>query len=179
MKKFFICLKSIFVLLGYKILYGKYLIIKGIPVSVGFRNLDIYLGGVFLLGKRLNVYGNSELVCLKGGNLEIGDAVFINNNCNIVCRNYIKIGSHCRFGPNVCVYDHDHIYGYEGVTDNYKLGKVEIGKGCWLGANSVILRDSHIGEGSVIGAGVVVKGDVPPHSVVYNNKNNVIIKQIK
>ena len=30
----------------------------------------------------------------------------------------------------------------------------------------MILRNTHIGDGCVIGAGVVVKGDIPPHSIV-------------
>lgn len=179
MKKYLIGIRSVFAIVWCKLIYGNRFRIGGLPVSVRCCNISVYKNSTFCIGKRLNVYGNSELVCLNEGFLNVGDAVFINRNCNIVCRKNIKIGDCCRFGPNVCIYDHDHEYNYSGVTDSYKLGDIIIEKNCWLGANAVILRDSHIGEGSVIGAGVVIKGCIPPHSLVYFDKSNIVIKQIK
>ncbi len=179
MKKYFVCLISIIGLAICKLLYGKRLVIGGIPVRVRKSNIDINLGGAISVGKMINISKDTKLISVNGGNLTIGDSVYFNRNCSIICRGNISIGDGCRFGPNVCIFDHDHQYGMEGVTDNYKIGDICIGDNCWCGANVVILRGSAIGEGCVIGAGVVFKGQLPPHSIVYNDKNYLIIKAIQ
>jgi acetyltransferase-like isoleucine patch superfamily enzyme len=37
---------------------------------------------------------------------------------------------------------------------------------CWVGANVTFLDGAHVGRGCVIGAGSVVKGTIPPYSVI-------------
>lgn len=109
---------------------------------------------------------NTAFSSLDGGEMVIGDRVIVNRNCILICRHNIRIGNHCSFGPNVCIYDHDHNYGKDGMKPGYKYGDVVIEDHCWIGAGTIILRGSHIGEGSVIGAGCVIKGNIPPHSLV-------------
>ena len=74
------------------------------------------------------------------------------------------------FGPGVTIYDHDHMFSDEGILPGYKQGSVIIDDGCWIAANVTILRNTHIGEGCVIGAGAVVKGDIPAHSLVTSGR---------
>ena len=133
-------------------------------------------GGIVSLGDRVFADRNCILVAV-GGKLTIGDQVFFNTNCTIVSHEKIDIGSGCLFGANVCVYDHDHKYGLDGVGNDYKTSQVTIGKNCWIGANVVILRGTHIGDNSVIGAGAVVNGNIPAHSLVTSNRE-LIIKSI-
>ncbi len=83
------------------------------------------------------------------------------------------------FGPGVTIYDHDHIFSDEGILPGYKQGSVIIDDGCWIAANVTILRDTHIGEGCVIGAGTVVKGNIPPHSLVTNDRGLNIAPIVK
>lgn len=130
-------------------------------------------GGTVFLGDRVFADRQSVIVAV-GGKLTIGDHTFINSNCTIVSHERIDIGSDCMFGPNVCVYDHDHKFGFEGVSNDYNTSEVTIGDNCWIGANTVILRGTHIGDNSVIGAGTVVKGDIPPHSIVYSARKLTI-----
>ncbi len=127
------------------------------------------------LGKRINTYSNVHLLACPGGKMTIGEKVFFNRNCIIVCKDSITIEDECMFGPNVTVYDHDHKISHSGIASGeYKTGPIHIEKGCWIGANVVILRNTHIGEGSVIGAGVVVKGEIPPHSIVTSGRELVV-----
>ena len=37
---------------------------------------------------------------------------------------------------------------------------------CWVGANVVFLDGAHVGRGSVVAAGAVVRGKIPAYSVV-------------
>lgn len=133
--------------------------------------------GKMSLGNGLSTFNNVHLTA-NGGNLSIGSEVFFNRNCLVICMDSIKIGNHCLFGPNVCVYDHDHKFGVQGVQNQYNTSPIVIEDGCWIGANAVILRGSYIGKGCVIGAGTVIKGRVPPHSIVTNERK-LIIKPIE
>ena len=112
-----------------------------------------------------------------GGELTIGNYSSFNRNNIIVCRDKINIGNHCAFGPNVVIYDHDHIFDSDGFkSEEYNTSSIIIKDNCWIGANVSILRDTVIGECCVIGAGTTVKGIIPPHSIVINDRKNMITK---
>ena len=112
-----------------------------------------------------------------GGELTIGNHSSFNRNDIIVCKEKIIIGNHCAFGPNVVIYDHDHVFDSEGFrSDEYNTSSIIIKDNCWIGANVSILRDTVIGECCVIGAGTTVKGIIPPHSIVVNDRSNIITK---
>ena len=110
-----------------------------------------------------------------GGVLNVGNNVSFNRNCIVICRKEISIKDNVIFGPGVTIYDHDHKFSNEGILPGFNHGAVVIESGCWIGANVTILRNTHIGEGSVIGAGAIVKGDIPPHSIVKSDRTLSII----
>ena len=58
---------------------------------------------------------------------------------------------------------------------SYKIGNIVIENNSWIGANVTILRDTHIGEGCVIGAGAVIRGNIPPHSLVTADRSVRIV----
>lgn len=107
--------------------------------------------------------------------MRIGNNVSFNRNCIVICREEITIEDNVIFGPGVTIYDHDHIFSPEGILPGYKHGSVLIGKGSWIGANVTILRNTRIGEGCVIGAGAVVQGEIPPHSLVTSDRSLNIV----
>lgn len=136
---------------------------------VSSQNGKITLGSKVEFSKR-NTIGAVE------GNIHIGSNIFFNENCIIVARDRIEIGDNCIFGPGVTIYDHDHVFDCDGIKEDYKTGPVIIDCGCWIGANVTILRNTHIGEGCVIGAGTIIKGEIPSHSRVTGSPN--IVKTI-
>ncbi len=93
----------------------------------------------------------------------------------MICRKKISIGDNVIFGPGVTIYDHDHVFSYQGIGQGFRHGEVVIENGCWIAANVTILRNTHIGEGCVIGAGAVVKGNIPPHSLVTSDRSMNIV----
>ena len=134
-------------------------------------------GGEIFFGESVSTYSNVHISAI-GGKIKIGARASFNRNCIILCRDTITIGNECIFGPNVCLYDHDHKFGINGVQRGYKTTPIIIEDNCWIGANVTILRGTHIGNGSVIGAGTVVKGEIPSHSLVTNERK-LIVQPIK
>ncbi len=109
--------------------------------------------------------------------LSIGENVFFNTNCHVACHELIEIGNDCLFGPNVCVFDHDHLLAENKIHHHkFKTAPVYIGNNVWIGANAIILKGSRIGNNVVIGAGAVVSGEIPENTVLIQKKENVLRK---
>ena len=100
--------------------------------------------------------------------IEAGNNIHIGDNAYIAAEGGLVIGDNVHISRNMVLYTHNH--NYEGVAlpyDNtYRFNKVVIEKNAWIGMNVVILPGSHIGEGSIIGAGSVVAGKVDKHSII-------------
>lgn len=84
----------------------------------------------------------------------------------ITIGNEVTIASGCR------MLAHDSSVGY--LTKSTRVGVVEIGDHCFIGADTTILPNVRIGEWCIIGAGSVVTKDVPPRSVAAGNPARVI-----
>lgn len=109
---------------------------------------------------------------VEGGELIIGDKCFFNQNVSITCKKKILIGDRCQIANNVVIVDHDHA-GSEN-WGSYVETPVTIGNDVWIGANVVIMRGTTIGDKAVIGAGSIVKGDVPEGKVFYQKRETMI-----
>lgn len=147
---------------------------KGISLISPMTEMKVFSGGRIETGKRVEIMKGTVFSSV-GGTLSIGDHTFFNRNCIAICREMIKIGNHCAFGPNVVIYDHDHRFNHEGFkSDEYSTAPVIIGNNCWIGANTIILRGTIIGNGCVIGAGTILKGNIPPCSLVTSGRELII-----
>ena len=138
--------------------------------------LEFNRGAEVALGKKIRVHSGSKIKVRRGALLSIGAGTKINYNCMIVCRQSVSIGEKCEFGPGVLVYDHDHDFRAGLEKKEYKCSDVVIGNRVWIGANTVILRGAVIGDDCVIGAGSIVKGNVPANSVLVQKRDDEIIK---
>lgn len=153
-----------------KLSCGKALRVQGI-VGVRFSSrVRCKRGGTICLQKGVATRRNAELVAVDGGRLCVGENTYFNMNTLVACRDRIEIGSGCSFGPNVCLYDHDHNFDLQGMAKGYKTAPIVIGDRCWIGAGCMILRGTTIGDGCVIGAGTVVSGQIPAHSIVKTER---------
>ena len=94
----------------------------------------------------------------------------------IACHKRVIIGDDVQFSPNVQIYDHDHDFRVEGgvKAGKYKTGTIEIGNNVWIGANTIILRGTKIGNDAVIAAGSIVKGEIPEGAVFVQKRVNEI-----
>ena len=127
--------------------------------------------GTARFGKEQITRGNA-VFRVEGGELIIGDKCFFNQNVSITCKKKILIGDRCQIANNVVIVDHDHA-GSEN-WGSYVETPVIIGNDVWIGANVVIMRGTTIGDKAVIGAGSIVKGNVPEGKVFYQKRETMI-----
>ena len=137
---------------------------------------------VFQIDSKASLIVGSNVICrnfenfhVSSGKLILHDGVFINNSCSFNCMERIEIGSGTMMGEGVRFYDHDHIYTAETIEKwQWTTAPIKVGKDCWIGSNVTILKGVTIGDNTVIGAGCLVRKDIPANSVVYNDGNLVI-----
>lgn len=128
--------------------------------------IRVYNQGNIKLCKNVRLNSNT-FVCADGGKIIIGDNVSINRNTCIVSRQRIIIGAGTSIGPNVIIYDHDHLIDKKGFKkEDFVIDKVDIGENVWIAGNVCILKGSRIGNNCVIGAGCVVKGEIEEGTIL-------------
>jgi maltose O-acetyltransferase len=79
----------------------------------------------------------------------------------------ITIDDYATLGPYVAIITHDASLNQH--TGQTRLGRVTVGKRAYVGVGAILLPGTSIGDDSVVGAGAVVHGDVPPGSLVVGN----------
>ena len=127
------------------------------------------------IGKNFDI--EQPFFCDYGKNIIVGDNLFINHNCVILDCNKVTIGNNVFIAPNCGFYTAGHPLEYKIRNTGLEYAKpITIGDNVWIGANTAILGGVHIGSGSVIGAGSLVKNDIPPNVVAVGNPCKVIKK---
>lgn len=143
--------------------------------------LKLIYGKRLLTGKRLSFRKNFNVMIGPEGRITIGDDCFFNNDCSINSLGEVVIGDGTIIGENVKIYDHNHRFNDFSKpikTQGYSIGKVSIGKHCWIGSNVVILKNAVIGDNCVIGAGCVIDSNIVSESIVKQN-DKVSIQKIE
>jgi acetyltransferase-like isoleucine patch superfamily enzyme len=142
--------------------------------SVGYFGTPIYVSGLRRanFGYLLRVFPLARIEVQKNGCLKIGDNVSIGQQLHLTCGKYIEIGDNCIITRNVTITDILHTYPDKSKPrNNYdvELEPTIIGKNVFIGANAVIDRGSHIGDGSTVAANAYVRGNFPDNSIIYGS----------
>ena len=124
--------------------------------------LQIMRGGVLSLGDN-SAISNTAITVAESVN--IGRNVFIGAGCKIYDTDFHPIEAEFRFGDTVDI-------------TRTKTKRIIIEDGAFIGGHSIILKGTHIGENSVIGAGSVVAGNIPANEIWAGNPAR-FIKKIK
>lgn len=140
---------------------------------------------VFQIDDKANLLVGANVICrnfenfhVSSGKLILHDGVFINNSCSFNCMERIEIGVGTMMGEGVRFYDHDHIYTAEKIEKwQWTTAPIRVGRDCWIGSNVTILKGVTIGDNTIIGAGCLIRDDVPANSVVYQDRNLIIKKR--
>lgn len=114
----------------------------------------------------------------KTGPLDIG------RECDIGAHVILSSVGGIRLAPNVLIAGNCYFGGgryhlesltapimYQGI---YSRGAISIGEGTWIGASATVLDGVTIGKGCVIGAGSLVTRDIPDYAVAVGSPAEVI-----
>lgn len=146
----------------YLALYKAY---HGIPSGVrilGPVNIDasdVTFGSHVTIWQGTHIWGTGKIV--------IGDNVAIGNDVVIYSDASIHIGNDTSIAGQAYIIDSDHGSKRESLMRLQPLVSQPIIIGCdvWIGAGAKILRGSNVGDGAIVGAQALVKGDIDPYSV--------------
>ncbi|WP_271175186.1 sugar O-acetyltransferase [Leifsonia poae] len=109
----------------------------------------------------------------NGLNLELGERVFINQNCTFLDYAGIRLGDRVMVGPKATFITVGHPVDTEERRVWLTGGPIVVEENVWIGAGATILPGVTIGRDSVIAAGSVVADDVPAASLVTGTKASV------
>jgi len=173
--------------------YGKGLLLKGIPVIFNKNGASIKIGDNVtikssFLSNLVGLYSRSIIVTrAPGAEIVIGNNVGI-SGATIYARKGIYIGDNTCIGGNCKILDNDfHPLEAEvrnklladpkgGDSDIVPAKEISIGKDCFIGCNTLILKGTVLGDRCVVGAGAVVAGKFEAGSVIAGNPARVIRK---
>lgn len=166
--------------------YGEKLLLKGMPVIFNKKGASLTIGDNCVikssfLSNLVGLYSRTIIVTrTPEAKIVIGNNVGI-SGATIYARKGISIGDNTMIGGNVKIIDNDfHPLEIEArlQDDKSKIGtrEVVIGKNCFIGCNSLILKGTVLGDGCVVGAGAVVCGKFEDNCVIAGNPARVIKK---
>lgn len=154
---------------------------------------DAKLGKVVIHGKveideGTKIFGG--VVLHTNSKISIGRYNSINGpNTSLYSAIYpITIGSFCSIARDVTFQEYNH--NFKHISTNLILGNqfenfdfkkdilsdggIILGNDVWIGAKATILSGTTIGDGCVVGANSVVKGNFPPYSIIVGSPARVI-----
>jgi acetyltransferase-like isoleucine patch superfamily enzyme len=156
-------------------LIKKRIIVKEYPVC---NQIVLSQGqGLVEIGEKC-CFGNKLGGFHRGGSIEfqaryidskikIGNNIWTNNNIMLYSANYIEIGDNTLLGQYVTIMDHEaHGIDPHKRREIGKIGKVIIGKNVWIGNNVTILKNSEIGDNTIVATGAVVCNKFPANVIV-------------
>lgn len=149
----------------------------GFGARVAGHRPSIQNSGKITIGTFLNLSCEIAPICFRtgaAGTIEIGDSVFMNFGSIVTANNRVSIGHHALIGPYSLISDTECA---NQPRDEEGLA-IEIGDYAWLAAHVTVLPGARIGARSVIKAGSVVAGYIPP-DVVAGGIPARVLRQLK
>lgn len=166
------------------------------------RNVTLRHPGKITIGERVAIDDNCLLDAKGAGEegLVIGDDTLIARDTLIQGKtSWVKIGNRCiigsqcqlssaggiQLGNAVMLAGQCYIGGGRYFTDDknvpimdqglYSKGPVVIEDDAWIGAGVVVQDGVRIGRGSVIGAGAVIREDIPEYTIVAPHQRLIML----
>ncbi|MGN6326122.1 DapH/DapD/GlmU-related protein [Pseudolysinimonas sp.] len=120
------------------------------------------------LPDRLTVY--PPFFTDHGLRLELGERVFINQNCTFLDFGGIRLADRVMVAPKVTFITVSHPVDPGARRTSITTAPIDVEENVWIGAGATILPGVRIGRDAVVAAGAVVADDVPPATLVTGPK---------
>jgi len=136
----------------------------------GTTNEGIRIGtGVFV--------GRNTILSCKNGDIDLDDHANIGFNVEVFSAARVRIGKHVLVAAYTYLVGGDHLFDRVDVPVLYQgrtAQGIEVDDNVWLGAHVVVSDGSRVGRDAIIGAGAVVRGEIPPFAIAAGVPARVI-----
>ena len=112
-----------------------------------------------------------------GVGFRIGDRSSMDAFCFVGAAGGVDIGADVIMGQHVSFHAEEHVIDRTDIpikNQGTTRRGITIGDDCWVGANVTFLDGCRVGRGCVIGAGAVVRGDIPDYSIAVGVPAKVV-----
>lgn len=171
--------KKIDARLAWCVRYFFYKLLAGRLAGIGYLGRPSFVKGIrrFYSGPGLGIFPGWRIEILNG-RVDVGRNVRIGNNLVLNCGSEVMIGDDVTISANVFIGTTDVQISsnlYQSFNDWPIVERpIHIGRGCFIGFGAVLLPGVRLGEGCVVGANSVVRGEFPPGSIIAGKKAQVL-----
>lgn len=133
---------------------------------------DSVRGSVLTIGAGAHVDAFVKIKFTGGlGDVTIGPNTYLNSGCVVYSGNGITFGRDVLVAANCVFAPTNHEFADRSLPIRLQgfrpsKGGIRIGNDVWIGAGAVLLDGATVGDGAVIGALSLVRGEVAPYTVV-------------
>lgn len=156
----------------YRIFFGRF----SMPSYIGPPMFLMNTSHMYV-GKRVRIFPGLRAECHGNGRLFLHDNVSIGQGFHVIASGDLHIGHGCLISGNVFVTDTDHTFEDVDVPvfeQPNKISPTRIGKNCFLGIGARIQAGTTLGDGCIVGANSVVRGDFPNYCVIVGAPARVV-----
>lgn len=137
--------------------------------------------GTFILGDNNKHFNFPRTRIWNDNNLIFFGKDTTSNGLNLSSKSSnILIGEDCMFAPNVWIRNSDEhlIFDLDSLEQINSSGEVIIYPHTWICQDSLILKNTQVGPGSIVGAKSLVIKDVPSFSIVGGNPARILKRNV-
>lgn len=105
----------------------------------------------------------AQVIVAEGGSVVLGEGHHSSVGSTIICRSSVTLGGDGGISWGTLVMDSNFHPVFRNEVPSSIDSPITIGRHVFVGARCVVLKGSTIGDGSIIAAGSVVSGEIPPN----------------
>jgi len=156
----------------HKIVIGDNVVVDDNPAAdaKGTTNEGIRIGsGVFV--------GRNTILSCKNGDIVIDDNANVGFNVEVFSAGRVRVGKDVLIAAYTYLVGGDHLFDRVDVPVLYQgrtAQGIEVDDNVWLGAHVVVSDGSRVGRDAIVGAGAVVRGEIPPFAIAAGVPARVI-----
>lgn len=151
--------------------------VRNVPNSTQFDGPVHVLGsGNVILGEYCRIGRDVVFETQEAGVIILGNHVRINQGTVLVAYEQISIGNDCLIGEYCSIRDANHGSGLGDLIRKqlHDFSSITINNNCWIGRGCVILKGVNLGRGCIVGANSVVNRDVDEEAIAAGVPAKVI-----
>ena len=140
---------------------------RGVKIDALSRN-GVVLGDNVVLGRNTLIECTGSLRSVGEG-VKIGSRSTFGSDCMFGAAGGITVGEDVMAGQQVRFHSENHNYDDPNVPirqQGVSHKGITIGNNCWIGAGAVFLDGARLGDGCVVAANAVVRGEFPNNAVI-------------